>query len=599
MCGGYPDITLTSEIADENAYLPHIAEGIDDYARNEFVCLSEGTSDIVSGQTAIIHAIGLTAEDSATIHPDRARVVWSPRSNVVLYGNTAQVTVLDNLGVPLALGTDWVASGSMNMLRELRCADELNTTYYDNHFSDRDLWAMATLNSALATGSESAIGLLRPGYAGDIAVFDGAELERHAAVVRGELPGVVLVMRGGLPLYGDTAVMAGFNGMTCEDLDVCGRAKTACVSGDTGGVTYAQMKAAIETTYPLFFCGTPDDEPTCVPSRPGEYDGLAVADDLDGDAIADADDNCPSVFNPPLLIEPGVQPNADGDAAGDACDPCPLDNTDTCTFIDADDMDDDGVPNGADNCIRVANSDQADGDDDGKGDECDTCPTANPGYSPCPITIEAIRDPNHPQHPQDGAVVKIVDAYVTGIRPLTGTSRGFHIETGTQMPYTGIFVFTGNTSPAVKVGDKVDVTGTYEQYFGLDEISYPQVSIVETGNVLPFDPLPVEPADIATNGADAVTLQSMLVSVDMLTITVVNPDAPMDFDEFAVTGNLRIDDQLSDAVKDMQLANACPAGTQFESIAGVLGYSFNNSKLQPRVKSDIVLGPNNMCNPWP
>ncbi|MFY0531186.1 hypothetical protein [Nannocystis pusilla] len=406
-------------------------------------------------------------------------------------------------------------------------------------------------------------------------------------------------MRGGLPLYGDTAVMAGFNGMTCEDLDVCGRAKTACVSGDTGGVTYAQMKAAIETTYPLFFCGTPDDEPTCVPSRPGEYDGLAVADDLDGDAIADADDNCPNVFNPPLLIEPGVQPNADGDAAGDACDPCPLDNTDTCTFIDADDMDDDGVPNGADNCIRVANGDQADGDDDGKGDECDTCPTANPGYSPCPITIEAIRDPNHPQHPQDGAVVKIVDAYVTGIRPLTGTSRGFHIETGTQMPYTGIFVFTGNTSPAVKVGDKVDVTGTYEQYFGLDEISYPQVSIVETGNVLPFDPLPVEPADIATGGAEAVTLQSMLVSVDMLTITVLNPDAPMDFDEFAVTGNLRIDDQLSDAVKDMQLNNACPVGTQFESIAGVLGYSFNNSKLQPRVKSDIVLGPNNMCNPWP
>jgi cytosine/adenosine deaminase-related metal-dependent hydrolase len=43
--------------------------------------------------------------------------------------------MLDLLGVPIALGTDWVASGSMNMLRELRCADELNENYYDNYFS--------------------------------------------------------------------------------------------------------------------------------------------------------------------------------------------------------------------------------------------------------------------------------------------------------------------------------------------------------------------------------------------------------------------------------------------------------------------------------
>src|SRR5690606_1899744 len=149
------------------------------------------------------------------------------------------------------------------------------------------------------------------------------------------------------------------------------------------------MSAAIGSTYPLFFCGTPDDEPTCVPSRPGEYSGAIAADDLDGDGFLDGDDNCPAIFNPPMLIEPGVQPDADGD---------------------------------------------------GKGDACDTCPSPNPGFSPCAIPIEAIRDPNHPDHPPEGAVVAVVGAYVTGIRPATGNSRGFHIETGTQMPYTGIFV---------------------------------------------------------------------------------------------------------------------------------------------------------------
>jgi hypothetical protein len=40
-------------------------------------------------------------------------------------------------------------------------------------------------------------------------------------------------------------------------------------------------------------------------------------DDIDGDGIANADDNCPTVFNP------GQEDLLDGDGAGDACDNCP------------------------------------------------------------------------------------------------------------------------------------------------------------------------------------------------------------------------------------------------------------------------------------
>jgi cytosine/adenosine deaminase-related metal-dependent hydrolase len=596
----YPGVTLTSEIADENAYLPHIAEGIDNYARNEFVCLSQGMTDVIAQQTAIIHAIGLNAQDSATIHPDKARIIWSPRSNVVLYGNTAQATVLDILGVPLALGTDWVASGSMNLLRELRCADELNSKYYDNHFDDKDLWEMVTLNAALATGSEGMIGQLREGFAGDVAIFDGSQNTHHAAVVRGELPGVALVLRGGQPLYGDAAIVQGLSGVACEALDVCGTMKQACVMADTG-VSLAAVKGAIDAIYPLFFCETPDLEPSCVPSRPNEYTGIAAADDIDGDNVKDADDNCPAVFNPPMKIDPN-QLDFDGDAIGDACDVCPTDNTDTCMAVSADDMDDDGVPNGADNCIRVANGGQEDADGDGKGDTCDACPSANPGLAACPTTIEALRDPAHPDHAavtKPNVVVQVEGAYVTGIRPAVGNSRGFHIETGTQAPYTGIFVFTGGSSPPVKIGDRVTVTGTYELYFGLHELALASLEITETGNALPFQPKAVPPASVATGGPDAEKLQSLLVQVDDVEITVQNSDAPMDFDEFSLTGNLRVDDGLSDAVKDMQLNNACAVATKFQAIAGVLSYSFNNSKLMPRIKADIVLGPNNNCNPWP
>ncbi len=58
--------------------------------------------------------------------------------------------------------------------------------------------------------------------------------------------------------------------------------------------------------------------------------------DVDGDFVADADDNCPDVANP-----------------------------------NQEDDDEDGVGNGCDNCPLVVNGDQADNDGDGLGDACD------------------------------------------------------------------------------------------------------------------------------------------------------------------------------------------------------------------------------------
>ena len=40
------------------------------------------------------------------------------------------------------------------------------------------------------------------------------------------------------------------------------------------------------------------------------------------------------------------------------------------------DDDNDGIPDGNDNCPSTANADQADGDRDGLGDACDNCATA-------------------------------------------------------------------------------------------------------------------------------------------------------------------------------------------------------------------------------
>lgn len=574
--------TTASQIANESAYLPHIAEGINQAARNELTCTSMGELDLVARQTAVVHAVGVGALEAQLLGDDFTRVVWSPRSNIVLYGNTAPVTLLDRMGVALSLGTDWVASGSMNMLRELRCADELNDNYYDGYFSDADLWKMVTTNGALATGTHEAIGMLKPGYVADIAVYAAGDRVDHQAVVEAELQDVVLVMRGGDALYGDDAVMAapGVGKGNCESMDVCGTAKRACVADDAGPSLQA-VTSAIESTYPLFYCDVPQDEPSCTPVR-AEYSGIQDGD-ADGDGVGDDSDNCPSVFNPARPFDQGGQADADQDGNGDACDMCPLDEGDACAGLSGADLDADGVLNGDDNCPLQPNGDQADGDDDGKGDVCDSCGQANPGASGCSASIAAIRNPNDPAHPNEGSSVTISGVYVTAVRD---DGSGFVVQDDSLEPWTGITAF--GSAGGLQVGDRVTVSGTYAEFFDLSQIEDAAVT-VEASGALPFGAIAFDVADLVS-GPDAEQYESMLVSIGGVSITVVNPDDPEDFDEFEITSGYRVDDQLFGAIDNM-----CAVDETFDGITGVQTYSFGNYKLLPRDANDFD---NASCSPF-
>jgi cytosine/adenosine deaminase-related metal-dependent hydrolase len=603
----YPSPNFADDIAGYDGYLPHISEGVNLAARNEFLCTSApGDHDVIGPQTSIVHAVGITADDVGSIRKDLAKVIWSPRSNVSLYGNTASVTLLDALGVPIALGTDWMPSGSMNILRELRCADELNTIYFNGHFTDADLWKMVTTNAALAVGGEAGVGMLKPGYIADISIFNGKDRKDHRAVVGAGVEDVALVLRGGKVLYGDQDLLnsPATGGGSCEALDVCGVAKKACVAQDIGGgVTLQSVIAAGQSIYPLFFCGEPENEPSCVPYRKGEYEAV-TADDGDGDGILDAADNCPKVFNPVRLLE-AAQGNTDGDAAGDACDTCPFDATDACTPPDADDIDDDGVVNGADNCPKDTNAGQEDADKDGHGDACDTCLEPNPGASVCSTSIKSLRDPADPGHPAVKTVVSIKDVFVTAVRPDTGTSKGFYIQDASLQPFTGIFVFTASKSPGVSVGNKVSLTGTYDEFFTLSELTNATVTSNDGGSDLPFGPIPVmSPAQIATGGELLEPYESMLVEVGKVFIVVQNSDAPQDFDEFSVSDDpasmsgLRIDDLIFDGAPNAGLDNKCAVGLEISKIVGIVNYSFNHGKLEPRSAADITLPAGSPCSPF-
>ncbi len=545
----------------------------------------------------MIHAVGLTPADYADMAKNGTALIWSPRSNITLYGDTALVTEAQRAGVLIALGTDWMPTGSMNLLRELQCASTFSKTYLNDFFSDQQLWLMVTANAAAATAMDDKIGVLAAGKVGDVSIFNGKTNKDFRAIIDAGAGDVVLVLRAGKVLYGDDAVVSTIPGsgacdpVTGDDATpVCGVAKRICVQDDIGK-SFSALKTSAGAIYGAYFCGTPDNEPSCKPTRPTSvqmsttYTGDPTMQDSDGDGIPDAMDNCPTVFNPIRPGQGGVQADADGDGVGDACDVCPLDaNTTMCSTFDPNDTDGDGVPNATDNCPNVKNADQKDTDGDGKGDACDPCPMqANPGNQACVVTIYDVKSGTVPVN----STVSIAGGLVTG-----RNASGYFLQVKeTDAGYmganfSGVYVFD-NTN-MVAVGDRVTLTSaTVQNYFGQIQLTNTTSQITSMGESAPL-PTAASEDEVKTGGTRAAQLEGVLVEVTNATVSdnMPPPDASdhAPTNEFLCDGKLLVDDFL-------YLITPFPVdGDNFSSITGVLNFKNNNSKVEPRAASDYAGG---------
>jgi cytosine/adenosine deaminase-related metal-dependent hydrolase len=324
----YPEVVDTDTFAAAGSFQAHVAEGVDSSAANEVGCVTDMLMESSEKPSAFVHFVGATTEDAVLMRDRDISVVWSPRSNIALYGHTANVTLLDRLGVNIALSSDWLPSGSMNMLRELSCAADYSDIYLDGYFSSYELWKMATVNAARSFSLQDELGSIAPGLVADIAIFrDGPSADPFEDLINASNSDVILVLRDGDALAGKAPLLSALGG-ECDTLPVelaCGEEIAVCVDTEFGGGLLATL-AANQESYALMSCdAVPDGEPTCTPSWPGQFNGVVVIGrDDDGDGVPNDVDNCPTVFNPPRPMDGGLQPDFDQDAAGDACDENPL-----------------------------------------------------------------------------------------------------------------------------------------------------------------------------------------------------------------------------------------------------------------------------------
>lgn len=211
--------------------------------------LLEDASGTPYRTSVFIHAMPLTAAQLDRTLDDDARVVWSPSSNIILYGQTADIQGMLERGITVGLGPDWTPSGSDEMLSEMRYAQDYGQSHAVPELTAEQIWRMATIDGADVVGL-SPIGTLAVGQRADISVFGRTSSDPYQAVIDSRAADVRLVLIDGLGYYGDAALQATTAvNSSCEAFDACGTPKYLCAANTPGSMTatsrYAETVADI------------------------------------------------------------------------------------------------------------------------------------------------------------------------------------------------------------------------------------------------------------------------------------------------------------------------------------------------------------------
>lgn len=221
------------------AYLYHLAEGVDDNARRTFTDLAD--NELLAGSLVGIHCLGLAPDDLGALAGSGAKAVWSPFSNLLLYGETLDLAALVEARVPFAIGCDWSPTGSKNLLQELKVARWV-VGEQGAPLADADLVRAVTAGAAAAVGWGDAIGTLTPGAYADVLVVEGDGGDPYAMLIDATERDVELVVVHGLPRYGDRrllrAVVAGDDRASAavEDAEVAGRPRAFLLAAEGSGL---------------------------------------------------------------------------------------------------------------------------------------------------------------------------------------------------------------------------------------------------------------------------------------------------------------------------------------------------------------------------
>ncbi|HEY6970431.1 MAG TPA: amidohydrolase family protein [Candidatus Angelobacter sp.] len=211
-----------------SALIVHLSEGKqgDASAAREYL-MFKARGFLVAG-TSIIHGVALHQAEFQEMQKAGVGLIWSPRSNFELYGETTDVAAAKQANLKIAIAPDWSPSGSDGMLQELKYASTWNEGQRPKPFQDSDLVQMATINAATLAGLSDKIGSLAPDHFADLLVLKKKNDKSDAfrSLLQANVTDVELVVIGGIPAYGNPDIIRKIvPGVQLDLISLCGISK--------------------------------------------------------------------------------------------------------------------------------------------------------------------------------------------------------------------------------------------------------------------------------------------------------------------------------------------------------------------------------------
>ncbi len=180
--------------------------------------------------------------------------------------------------------------------------------------------------------------------------------------------------------------------------------------------------------------------------------------------------------------------------------------------------------------------------------------------------------------PYDGQSVT-----VRGIVTAINRDSSFYIGDADGGPWSGLYVFHGNTSNLVELGDLVDLTGTVAEYYNLTELtSITNLDIISQNNPIPITPLST--ADLPYNDSDSEQYEGVMVRFNDVQIR----STPDGHGQFKIADNSGVLSMVDDVLFVPQVSSIV-VNEWWHQIQGVVDYhSLAGYKILPRNANDMI-----------
>jgi cytosine/adenosine deaminase-related metal-dependent hydrolase len=199
------------------ALIAHLSEGSREDAYNTKEYEVARMLGFVGPHINYVHGVGISDAGLKEMGKNQMGIIWSPFSNLLLYGETLDIAKAKKAGVILSIGSDWLPTGSRGILEEVKLAANYVDKDPDGQglkkiFNDEELYLLMTENPAKMINhwdidikkKEHGVGRIAVGAMGTLVAVKNQSSNPYTSLVRkGFAEDVNLVVVDGNPVYGN------------------------------------------------------------------------------------------------------------------------------------------------------------------------------------------------------------------------------------------------------------------------------------------------------------------------------------------------------------------------------------------------------------